>query len=105
MNSGLAGKRVLLVEDEVLVAWALEDMLTALECAVVGPVARVNEALALIDAEMVDAAVLDVNLDGQKSYPVADALAARGVPFVFATAYDKGSLQKGYLHFPMLQKL
>lgn len=104
MNSGLAGKRVLLVEDEVLVAWALEDMLTALECAVVGPVARVSEALAMIEAEMVDAAVLDVNLDGQKSYPVADALAARGVPFVFSTAYDKGSLQKEYLHFPMLQK-
>ena len=58
----------------------------------------------MIDAEAIDAAVLDVNLDGQKSYPVADALAARGVPFVFSTGYDKGRLLDGYRSFPVLQK-
>ena len=104
MHSGLVGRRILVVEDEVMVAWALEDMLAHLGCAVVGPVARVNQALAMIEAEDVDAAVLDVNLDGEKSYRVADALTARGVPFVFSTGYNKNRLQTDYLAFPMLQK-
>ena len=104
MNSGLSGRRVLLVEDEVMVAWALEDMLAELGCTVVGPAARVDQALAMIEAEAVDAVVLDVNLNGERSYPVADALAARGVPFVFSTGYNKNGLHAGYLGFPMLQK-
>lgn len=104
MNSGLSGRRVLVVEDEVMVAWTLEDMLAELGCTVVGPAARVDQALAMIEAEAVDAVVLDVNLNGEKSYPVADALAARGVPFVFSTGYNKNDLHTGYLGFPMLQK-
>ena len=103
-DSPLSGRRVLVVEDEMIVAWLLEDMLADLGCAVVGPAARVNQALAMIDAEAIDAAVLDVNLNGQKSYPVADALAARGVPFVFSTGYDKESLPNGYQSLPVLQK-
>ena len=54
--------------------------------------------------EHIDAAVLDVNLNGQMSYPIADALAARGVPFVFSTGYDKDTLLDGYRAFPILQK-
>jgi two-component sensor histidine kinase len=104
MKSGLSGRRVLVVEDEVMVAWTLEDMLAELGCTVVGPAARVDQALAMIEAEAVDAVVLDVNLNGEKSYPVADALAARGVPFVFSTGYNKNNLHPGYLGFPMLQK-
>jgi two-component sensor histidine kinase len=104
MNSGLSGRRVLVVEDEVMVAWTLEDMLAELGCTVVGPAARVDQALAMIEAEAVDAVVLDVNLNGEKSYPVADALAARGVPFVFSTGYNKNNLHTGCLGFPMLQK-
>ena len=104
MNDGLSGRRVLVVEDEVMVAWTLEDMLADLGCEVVGPAARVDQALAMIEAVAVDAAVLDVNLNGERSYPVADALAARGVPFVFSTGYNKSSLHAGYLGFPMLQK-
>jgi CheY-like chemotaxis protein len=104
MNSSLSGRRVLVVEDEMIVAWLLEDMLADFGCVVVGPAARVEQALAVIDAEAIDAAVLDVNLNGQKSYPVADALAARGVPFVFSTGYDKGRLLDGYRSFPVLQK-
>ena len=104
MNSPLSGRRVLVVEDEMIVAWLLEDMLADFGCVVVGPAARVEQALAVIDAEAIDAAVLDLNLNGQKSYPVADALAARGVPFVFSTGYDKGSLLDGYRSFPVLQK-
>ena len=105
MNSPFSGRRVLLVEDEMLVVWLLEDMLADLGCAVVGPASSVNQALAMIDAEAIDAAVLDVNLNGQMSYPVADALAARGVPFVFSTGYDKDTLfLDGYRTFPVLQK-
>ena len=104
MTGALAGRRVLLVEDEMLVAWLLQDMLADLGCAVVGPAARVAQALALIDAEMVDAAVLDVNLNGQTSYAVADALTARGVPFVFSTGYAKDRLAEPYRSLVILQK-
>ena len=104
MTSPLSGRRVLVVEDEMIVAWLLEDMLADLGCAVVGPAARVNQALAMLDAEAIDAAVLDVNLNGQKSYPVAAALAARGGPFVFSTGYNKDSLPNSYQSFPVLQK-
>jgi CheY-like chemotaxis protein len=93
-----------LVEDEMIVAWLLEEMLADFGCAVVGPAASVNQALAMIDAEAIDAAVLDVNLNGQMSYPIADALAARGVPFVFSTGNDKDRLLDGYRTFPVLQK-
>ena len=58
----------------------------------------------MLDAEAIDAAVLDVNLNGQMSYPVADALAARGVPFVFSTGYNKVRLPNSYQNFPVLQK-
>lgn len=104
MNSLLSGRRVLIVEDEVIVAWALEEMLTDLGCEVVGPAARVNEALAMIEADVVDAVVLDVNLNKQLSYPVADALIARGLPFVFSTGYNKDSIPIDYRGFMMLQK-
>ena len=88
----------------MIVVWLLEDMLVDLGCAIVGPATSVNRALAMIDAEAFDAAVLDVNLDGQMSYPVADALTARGMPFVFSTGYDKDTLRDGYRTFPVLQK-
>jgi CheY-like chemotaxis protein len=104
MNSPFSGRRILVVEDEMIVAWLLEDMLADLGCAVVGPAGSVNQALAMIDAEAIDVAVLDVNLNGQTSYPVADALAARGVPFVFSTGYDRDRLLDGYRAFPVLQK-
>lgn len=104
MRSALSGRRILLVEDEVMVAWALEDMLATLGCAVVGPAARVDQALALIETVEMDAAVLDINLNGEESYSVADALAARGVPFVFSTGYHKSTLREAYRSLPMLQK-
>jgi len=92
LTEGLSGRRILVVEDEVIVAWALEDMLANMGCAVVGPAARVNQALAMIDDESIDAVVLDLNLNGQMSYQVADVLASRGVPFVFLTGYHKSSI-------------
>jgi CheY-like chemotaxis protein len=104
MNSSLTGRRVLVVEDEVLVSWVLEDMLVELGCLVVGPAARIEQAIAMIEAETLDVAVLDVNLNGQKSYPVADALAARGIPFVFSTGYNKDGMPDNYQCFPLMQK-
>ena len=104
MNSPFSDRRILLVEDEIFVVWLLEDMLADLGCAVVGPASSVNQALAMIDAEAIDAAVLDVNLNGQMSYPIADALAARGVPFVFSTGYGKDRLLDRYRIFPVMQK-
>lgn len=104
MNKPVSGRRVLVVEDEVMVAWLLEDLLADLGYAIVGPAARVNQALAMIETEPIDVAVLDVNLNGEMSYPVADALAARGVPFVFVTGYDKNRMLNGYRRFSILQK-
>jgi len=104
VKNRFSGRRVLLVEDEPIVAWLLKDMLVDLGCSVVGPAADVNQALAMIDAESIDVAVLDVNLRGQMSYPLADVLVARGVPFVFSTGYDKDRLLDGYRTFPALQK-
>lgn len=104
MSSPFAGRRVFVVEDEMLVAWLLEDMLVDLGCVVVGPAGNINQALAMIEADAIDAAVLDVNLNGEMSYPIADALAARGVPFFFSTAYAKDRILESYQQFPMLQK-
>jgi CheY-like chemotaxis protein len=105
MNSPFSGRRVFVVEDEMIVAWLLEDMLAALGCAIVGPAVSVSQALAMLDdAAVLDAAVLDVTLNGQKSYPIADALVARDVPFAFSNGYHKDSLPNGYQRFPVLQK-
>jgi CheY-like chemotaxis protein len=104
MDSPLSGKRVLVVEDEIMVSWLLEDMLANLGCVVIGPAVRVDQALAIIESEPLDAAVVDLNLNGQISYPVADALAARGVPFVFSSGYSQDRLLEKYRSFPILQK-
>jgi CheY-like chemotaxis protein len=104
MDSPLSGRRILVVEDEMLVALVLQDMLADLGCVVIGPAASVDEALALIETHILDATVLDVNLAGQMSYPVADALLARQAPFVFSTGYSSNRLQDGYRTFPALQK-
>jgi DNA-binding NtrC family response regulator len=99
-----SGLRVLIVEDEMIVAWALADMLTRIGCVVVGRAARVNQALAMIAAEAIDVALLDINLNGEKCFPVADALAKLAVPFVFSTAYHNENLPDAYQCAPMLQK-
>lgn len=105
MNSTLTSRRVLVVEDEIAVGWWLEEMLNRIGCVMVGPVTRVAPALTMVEtAETFDMAVLDLNLNGENSYGVADALVARHIPFVFGTGYNKDSLQEGYRNFPMLQK-
>ena len=83
----LRGCRVLIVEDEMLVAMELETVVAEQGCAVIGPAPTVERALALLDRERPDAAILDVNLAGVTAAPVAAALTAAGVPFVLATGY------------------
>lgn len=96
--------RVLLVEDEAMVAMAIEDMLTELGFEVLGPAARVAVALELLAANPVDLAVLDVNLGGEAVFPVADRLAERAVPFVFSTGYGASGVDPRHLGRPILQK-
>jgi two-component SAPR family response regulator len=83
----LRGRQVMVVEDEMLLAMELEILLTDLGCGVIGPVPSVDRALALLDQQRPDAAVLDVNLNGQTALPVAAALNAQHVPFLLATGY------------------
>jgi CheY-like chemotaxis protein len=100
----LAGKRVLLVEDEMLVAMMMKDMLTDLGFSVVGPYGRISEALPVARANDLEAAVLDINLNGELVYPVAEALVARGVPIVFVTGYGVESIDQQFSQIPVLQK-
>ena len=98
-----SGLRVLLVEDEIMVALLLEEMLAELGHTVVGPVARVQPALEMVQREPMDVAILDVNINGNEVYPVAEALAARDIPFAFVTGYG-GKLRGLYCDRPRLQK-
>lgn len=97
-------KRILIVEDEVLVAMHLEDLLTDMGHQVVGPATRINQAVELARKSEIDAAVLDVNLAGRNSFPVADILRQRGIPFVFATGYGAEGFVEGYRDEPTLRK-
>ena len=99
----LRGRRVMVVEDEMLVAMELETLLEEQGCAVMGPAPTADRALALIDQELPDAAVLDVNLNGQTAMPVVTALRAQGVPFVLATGYGN-SLQPELKDAPRVDK-
>jgi CheY-like chemotaxis protein len=104
MNKLLSGRHVLVVEDEMMILMIIEDMLADLGCDSVSAAATVHQALALIDTQVFDAAMLDMNLDGDKSRDVADALAARGVPFVFSTGYSGLDMTDGYRDRPLLRK-
>jgi CheY-like chemotaxis protein len=88
----LAGRRILVVEDEFVVALDLEHMLRRLGCEVLGPVPSVAKAVALLGRERPDAALLDLNLIDGLATPVAELLAGMGVPFALATAYDAATL-------------
>lgn len=102
----LNGLRLLVVEDEALVAMALEDMLDGMGCVVVDVAGTVSRGVALAadDRLSIDGAILDVNLGGEKVYPVAERLAARGVPFVFCTGYGMSGIASDFAHVPTLAK-
>lgn len=102
--TALAGKRVLAVEDESLVAMWLEDLLSELGCVVVGPANTLEIALELVDRDAIELAVLDINIAGEKVFPVAERLAARKVPFVFATGYGASGVIEPFNEHPVVQK-
>jgi CheY-like chemotaxis protein len=104
MTNNLAGLKVLVVEDEMMVSMLIEDMLTDLGCTVVGPASRLEEAIQLVRDADLDCAVLDVNLGGQPIFPLADILREKGAPFAFATGYGDAGLRDIDKGSPVLQK-
>lgn len=100
----LLGRRVLVIEDEMLVLMALEDMLSDLGCTSLRVAGSVEKALRLIATQTFDLATLDVNLNGERSYPVARALIDAGVPFAFSTGYGEHGVDEGYGNHPVLNK-
>jgi len=101
---GAFGKRILVVEDELMIRMLLEDMLGELGYTVAAEAARIDEALQAAKNADFDIAILDVNLNGEPISPVADALVARGMPFVFATGYGEQGLPETYRGRPTLKK-
>jgi CheY-like chemotaxis protein len=98
------GKRILVVDDEAMIRMLLVDMLSELGYTIAGEAARVEEAMEAAMTADFDVAILDVNLQGQTVGPVAEALAERGCPFVFATGYNEHGLPEGFRDRPMLRK-
>ncbi len=101
----LRGRRVLVVEDALLIAIELETALSASGVEIIGPAASLGQALDLIRSRSVDAALLDIDLDGALVYPAADLLVEKGVPVAFATSYDARSmLPRRFQGMPVLSK-
>lgn len=97
-------RRVLIVEDEGTVGMLIEDMLTDLGYEVAGMAARLGDGLRKAETEVYDVAVLDVNLDGEPSFPIAEALAEREIPFLFVTGYGARGLERQFAGHPVLAK-
>jgi len=91
----LVSKRVLVVEDEALVAMLIEDLLEECGCSVIGPCGSVEAAMAIARGDTFDLAVLDVNLRGEKVYPVAELLTERHIPFLFLSGYGEEAVPEG----------
>lgn len=96
--------KVLVVEDEVTVALLLEDMLMDLGHEVVGLATRLQQAVQMAERTEIDLAILDINLDGQSSFAVADVLVSRGIPFTFASGYGAAGLEPGYRRHNVIKK-
>lgn len=101
----LRDRRILVVEDEYMIAEEIVEELSNVDAQALGPVARVSDAFHLIETEeRIDAALLDVNLGHETIWPVVDLLIARGVPLVLATGYDVGAIPKAYAHLLRCEK-
>ena len=103
MTGALAGRSILVVEDEMMVLMNIE-MALSIEGCIPMSAGTVETALALLEDNSFDAAMLDVNLHGEKSYPIADALAVLGVPFLFSTGYDETEGRSRFVGTPVLRK-
>ncbi|MGE0118738.1 MAG: response regulator [Dongiaceae bacterium] len=100
----IRGRQILLVEDEALIGIMMRNVLTDLGFTVVGPITDVARALAAAKEGSINGAILDINLDGEPIYPVADALTRRGIPFLFLTGYGADGIDRRYAHVPALEK-
>ncbi|WGF88990.1 response regulator [Marinivivus vitaminiproducens] len=100
----LRGRRILIVEDEFIVSLEIEGLLTQMGCVIVGPAARVAEALAMIEGDDLDGAIVDLNLDGDDADGVIEALTRRSVPFIIVTGYGVGGLSPATRGLPRLSK-
>jgi DNA-binding NtrC family response regulator len=100
----LTGRRVLVIEDESMVAMLLEDTLTDMGCEIVGMASRYKDAAAKAASLSFDVAVLDINLNGEHTVPIAEMLAERGTAFVIATGYGAANLPRSLQEVPVLQK-
>lgn len=100
----LEGLRILVVEDEMMIAMLMEDFMEEFGCTIVGPVANIENALLLIKTEAIDGALLDLNLAGNVAYPVADELARLRIPFIVVSGYGDQELAGGYNDRPRLPK-
>ena len=105
MTKASLGRRVLVAEDEAMESLMIEALLIESGCIVVGPAGSTKEALALLERETVDCAVLDIKLVDGPSLPVAETLAARGIPFVVTTGYDAKAIHPAYNGAPVLTKV
>jgi CheY-like chemotaxis protein len=104
MTDRLLGLRVLVVEDESLIAELIADVLETAGCSILGPFPQLTEALQAAEAEHFDTALLDIDLGGSHSYPIADALARRNLPFAFLTGHGRGGLPAQYSKRPIVGK-
>jgi CheY-like chemotaxis protein len=103
-TNDLAGRRILVIEDEAMVAMLIEDTLADMGCEVIGVASRFNDALEKARSLSFDVAILDVNLSGCQTFPIAEELGERGSRFVFATGYGAASLPASLQQVPILQK-
>lgn len=104
MTEGNSPPRILVVEDELMVAMGLEMVLNEAGYTVIGPVGRLEQAMQAAASEGIDLALLDVNVRGQEIYPVADILYERGIPFAFLTGYGKETIPDNRRGTPLLSK-
>lgn len=102
--TNLTARRILVVEDDLVIAVLIEEALQDLGCVVVGPVGKLDTALRLADDEALDGAILDVTIRGGKIFPVVERLQARGVPFVLASGYGDWALPEAFRNQPRLTK-
>jgi len=103
-NSPLKDRRVLVVEDEVIISFLIQDLLEELGCAAVWQASNVQGALDILKDRVPDLAVLDVNVNGELVYPVAEQLDKVRVPYIFTTGYGRAGLPEKWMNKPVLQK-